>query len=69
MLADKFPEIANDIEYVGTLDKVLTHPGINLKHPKAKEIAKKLDAGRLSNHQRKWPIGKNLRGRVVTLYY
>ena len=45
LLRGKFSKIADDIEYLGTLNKVFIHPAISLTHPRAKEIAKKLDAG------------------------
>lgn len=45
LIADKFPEMAKDIIYVGTLKQSTVRPGISLKHPKARELADKLDAG------------------------
>ena len=33
LLADKFPQIADDIKYVGTLDQVFVHPGISPETP------------------------------------
>ena len=44
-LDDKLPEIAGNIKYLGGLMDNLFYPAIRLTHPRAKEIANKLDVG------------------------
>lgn len=45
LLADKFPKMAPDIEFVGSINSFPFRPAISLKHPKARELADKLEAG------------------------